>query len=361
MFIGSLAACGSLLVGCVNRDFAPTEPGQRRWSVSGKIYRTGSTDPLPHAVVKCGGLSTESGPDGSYEIRDVPRGTQTLTAEMAGFDIYSRSIEVTSDTRHNIYLGFQSTDLLGYVSNAVEGPIKGAKVTLLGLVDYTDISGNFRFVNIPQGSGSIHITHSQYIGIDSTLILNESEGQFDFELKRDSVLEIDAFQGTYVDEFLPRNFFFTDRLYLRSNGLDSLGQSQTGIRRYIYLKPDFPQILRYEAVSIIEASLQLCSDGPSPSCSYEVYLVTSFWDLIVTYNRRPEIGELLYSGTIPVSSSGKYLTLLSGDALGKLVSQFRANNYLHGIVIQGGTVNPIGFFSSRASQNRPRMTFRIHY
>lgn len=241
----------------------PVQPSEPLWTVFGKIYLAGSTDPLPGVVVRCAGLSTESMNDGSYEIHGVPAGLQTLTAEKVGDYSYSRLLEIASNIRHHIYFEWKTANLSGYVSNVVDGPIKGARVTIHGLVNYTDISGHYQFINVPQGTDSLRINHPIYSGFDTALVLAEPDTRFDVALRRDSLIAITSLMNTYVNESLPNSFFYIDRLYLRANGFDSLGRYQEGIRRFIYLKFDFPEILRHEGVSLVEANLQLCIDAPA--------------------------------------------------------------------------------------------------
>ena len=55
VFIACLAVYGLPLSGCVDRDSALTEPSQQPWTISGKTYLAGSTEPTSGVVVKCAG------------------------------------------------------------------------------------------------------------------------------------------------------------------------------------------------------------------------------------------------------------------------------------------------------------------
>lgn len=355
-------AFAAAFIGCNKSDNAPTQPSERKWTVSGKTYLVGSLDPVAGVIVKCAGLSSTSGADGSYQIREVPEGTQTITAEKPDCDSYSRSIEVKSDITFYVYLGFKSTNLWGFVTNAVDGPIKEARVTMHGFVDYTDISGLYHFTNIPQGTGTLFISHPNYISYDTALSLNASDKQFDIALKRDSIIQITTMSTTYVDESLPKQVFgLPVRLYLRGNGYDSLGHYYSGIRRYIYIKFIFPEIFRYPSVSIVEASLELCTDGPYPSTEFQTLSVMSSWTYYITYNSQPAIGSLLSSGFVGDSSSGKYWTVVGTDGFNQLVSIYRATGQFYGVMIRGGGFYPTGFYTGITRPNMPKITFKARY
>ncbi|MBM2841698.1 MAG: hypothetical protein HW412_2226, partial [Bacteroidetes bacterium] len=331
---------GLLLSGCDKSDTAPVQPSERLWTVSGKAYLAGSTDPIPGVVVKCAGLSTESGGDGSYEIRDVPGGPQTLTAEKSGCDNYSRSIEVTSDTKHHIYLGFKRTNLFGYISNAIDGPIKGAKVVMGSLVHYTDISGRYEFIGVPRGTDSLSILHPRYTEFRTAISLTAEDMGFDVTLKRDSVFQVRVDASRYVDQAFPSqswprfpNYQF---LYLRANGYDSAGVYRDGIERNILARFSFPAFMADERVSLLEADLQMCIAGPQLPFGIKTYAIIWIWSFTVTYNTQPSLGPLLFSGSIGDSSAAKFWTVLGTDGVKMLLAEYRAKGEIHGIEIKGG-------------------------
>ncbi len=354
-----------LFVKCGNSDNAPTQASQQAWTVSGKTYLVGSTDPLPGVVVKCAGLSSTSGSDGRYEIRAVPGGTQILTAEKAGCDNYSQSIEVNSDLTHFVYLGFQSTNLSGFVTNAVDGPIKGARVVLGGFADYTDISGRYEFHKAPRVTDTLIIIHPNYIAFKSAISLTTPDTTFDAILKRDSVLQGHVYAFYYVDQALPSAYLplwpNNQILYLRANGYDSLGVYHDKVERNILLTFDFPQLLTDDRVSLLEGNLELCTDAPYPPFGIQTFAVESMWGGGVTYNTRPSLGPLLFSGSIGGASSAKYWTVLGTDGLTKLLTDYLASGSMYGVEIKGGTVYPIGIYSSNAAQNQPRIAFKVRF
>ena len=55
VFLAGLIVVGVALNSCAQRDNAPTDPGQGSWTISGKTYLAGSTEPTSGVVVKCAG------------------------------------------------------------------------------------------------------------------------------------------------------------------------------------------------------------------------------------------------------------------------------------------------------------------
>lgn len=363
VFLACLALVGVALNSCVDRDNAPTGPGQQTWTISGKSYFAGSKDPLPGVLVKCGGLSSTSGADGGFEIRGVPRGPRVLTAEKAGCDAYSSTLEVNSDLTHFVYLTFKKTNLSGYVMNAFDGPVKGAKVVLGALFDYTDISGRYDFIGASRGADTLFVLHPSYLDFKTAISLSSPETTFDVTLKRDSVFQSQLNAFSYVDQTFPSQYFPTfpnyQTLYLRANGYDSAGVYHDKIERNVFVQFNFPSFLADERVSLLEANFQMCIDGPHVPFDIKTYAIISVWSYTVTYNTQPRLGQLLFSGTIGDSSSAKYWTVLGTDGVRTMIADFRARGETYGIEIKGGTIDAIGFYSSRAAQNQPKMILKV--
>lgn len=350
------------LVGCKKFEDTIVPPSQQFWTVAGKTYLVGSTDPLPVVVVKCAGLTTTSRSDGSYELHGVPGGTQLLTAEKPDCITYSQTIEINDDMTHHIFLGFNGVDLSGFVTNSVDGPIKGAKVLLRNFMSYTDISGYYQFSNMPQGTDTLHIIHPDYYSLDSALSLRASDAHIDIALKRDSTIQLLMHTNTYVDESQPNQVHsLPDRLYLRANGIDSTGGYHSGIQQYIYLNFYFPQIFRYPAVSILEARLELCTDGPYAPSVCETFAITSPWTYVVSYSNQPITGEQLYSGTVGDNLSGKYFTVIGISGFNQLAATYRETGQFFGVVIKGGRIEPTAFYSTKTLANRPKVTIKVRY
>lgn len=361
-----LLACfafASTFAGCPPND-GPIEIKGGSWTISGKTYLAGSTEPLSGVVVECAGLSSTSGADGYYEIRAVPQGAQTLTAEKVGTQSYSQSIEVSSDVTYYVYLSLMSASLSGFVTNAVDGPIQGARVTIRGLLDITDVSGRYEFSNVPRGIDTLEVSHPHYREFKTSLALDSSGRRFDVILRRDLVLEGSLTMTRYVDALRPNQPYLLGppgRVYLMANSYDSLGQYARDVRRYIYINFYLPPLLADPLFLLVEASLQLCTDDAYPSFGLQTYAVMSTWGGDITFNNQPAVGSLLYSDSTSESPAGRYWAVVRTEGLARLLTEYRANGIVYGIVIKGGGVGPIGFYSIIADMNKPKLTFKVQY
>jgi hypothetical protein len=353
-----------LIGGCSKSDNGSTQTDAGPWTISGKTYLVSSVDALAGVTVKCAGISSTSGSDGSYQLRGVPGGAQLLTAEKAGYEDYSSSIEVRSDMTYYVYIPFKTTNLSGFVTNRVDGPIFGAKVSMSDFVYYTDISGRYKFSNVPRGSGALSVTHPRYTGYDTVLSLTSYDEQFDVGLKRDSIINVIDYLCAYVDESQPNKIMpiVPFRLYLRGDGYDSAGVYHSGIRQIIYLNFSPPQILLYNEVSILEARIQLCADGPYTPLGFQTYSAASGWDYSnISFSRRPPTGPLLFSGKVGDRSSAKYWSVLDTDGFTQLITQWRLDGSIYGIIIQGTSADSVGFYSGFARDNQPKITLSVRF
>lgn len=330
----------------------------------GEVHMLGAIAPLPGVVVKCAGITATSGADGRYELRGVPEGKQTITAQKADCDDYSYAVEVTTNTNHYIFMTFNGVDLSGVVTNAVDGPISGARVAIRGLVALTDESGKYEFSAVPHGTDTLTITHPRYNAYQSSISMTGSVAQLDVVLSRDSTFQGVA-SANYVDEHLPNQFtlFPLDHMYLRANSSDTTAPNFRSFLQHIYMNFNFPPFLADQRVSIVDASLLMCSDGPYPSIAIKTFYVQYPWYGGLTYNNQPATGSLLYSGSICDSSGAKFWQVLDTEALNRLLTNFRTQGIWNGVVIKGASaVGSVGFYSSAASLPfRPKFTIRVRY
>ena len=357
------SAAAATVIGCGKSDATVAPPNLHIWTVSGKSYLVGSTDPLAGVTVKCAGLTAISGSDGSFKLQGVPDGTQLLTAEKPDCILYSETLDVSADVTHHVFLDFQGTDLSGFITNGVDGPVMGATVRFRGFVSKTDISGLYRFVHVPQGTDTMHVLHPSYFAVDTLLSLHVSNTHTDVTLQRDSVLQITTATYTYVDESTPDSIIFPPGiLYLRGNGNDSSGTYHAGVRRLIYITFDFPQIFHYPSATVLDARLELSTNAPYPPVTFQTFALTSAWTILITYNRQPTIGQLLYSGTAGDVATAKYTTMLGTDGFNKLVTVYRTTGRFQGVVIQRGGYYPIAFYTIGSHvTSPPRVTIKLRY
>lgn len=351
--------------GCTKSPVSPSQSGNGTWTVSGKTTLIGALSPLPGVTVKCGGQSTVSGTDGSYELRGVPEGVQVISAQGPNCKPYSKSIDVGSDTHHYIYLDFNGTNLSGYVNNILDGPIQGATVSIGTLSDQTDQGGHYEISNVPLKSDSIIVTHTRYYSARSFISSPGPDTHLDFSMQRDTVISGRITADQYVDEAQPTVVFLNTRLMLTSNGY--IGSVYYGnIRRHIYLNFDFMAIMKDSRVTMLDGSLELCTDGPYAVLGYEVFSLTSLWFYYtLAFNQQPAFGSSLPATPASSTTGAQYVTVLSGTAMQQLLANYRTNGLIYGVVIQANSTTGYSgsqnFYSMRSTVNRPRVSFKVRF
>lgn len=125
----------------------------------------------------------------------------------------------------------------------------------------------------------------------------------------------------------------------------------------------FPLFLADQRVSIVDASLLMCSDGPYPTTAIKTFSLRSFWYGALTYKTQPATGSLLYSGSICDTSGTKFWQVLGTDGFNQLLTGWRTQGQMNGVVIKGASaVGSVGFYSSQAALSlRPKFTVIVRY
>ena len=350
--------------GCASRDTS-INPIDQTWTIAGKTYLVGSKDPIGGVTVKCAGVSAVSKPDGSYQLKGVAAGPQVFTASLPRAESFSDSIDVSTNLTYFVFITFRTTNVSGYVTNSVDGPVDGAEVALADYVTHTDISGRYQFTKVPRGTDTLTITHPDYLKFQSTIVLASPDTACDVFLLRERSLSAVVSANTYVDQARPSEMLpaasDNGRLFLRTNGYDSLGVYHLGIQQDILMTIVFPRLMVDDHVVVVEGSLQLYADSLPASFLLNSYWIGSSWTASVTYFTQPVLGPLLSSGVIPKNSAPGYITVLGADGLNQMLRLYRASGTNYGIELRGGTITSTAFYSSYASKNQPKLTMKVRY
>lgn len=153
-------------IGCSGPDEAvgAAQPTQTS-TVRGTVTAASGGQPVAGVLVQCGGVTYSTGDDGRYSLSNVPRGNQSLVAEKSGFERYSRSIEVESPTViHDVSLvtAVTGSSVGGYVYDyETYDPVRGTRVQVLSLTDYTDSSGRYQLSPVPEGQQTITVSSEE--------------------------------------------------------------------------------------------------------------------------------------------------------------------------------------------------------
>ncbi len=159
-------------------DFYLTEKPTRLYGVvrSGTLLLVGV-----NVSVVGTSLYNISGPDGSYELRNLTAGEYTLTASAVGYQTFTiTNIEIASgdEVQQNInMIGLPGGILRGKIFLAdSQEPLTNVQVTIVNLRPQpisraTNINGEFEFAGLAAGNYTIHLEKSGYRPIEISKIL----------------------------------------------------------------------------------------------------------------------------------------------------------------------------------------------
>jgi hypothetical protein len=248
--------------------------------------------------------------------------------------------------------------LWGHVTNALDGPVQGAKVTLENLVLYTDALGQYEFANLLHGTYALSVTHPFYLPYQTTVDV-ATDNHDEVVLKRELSLDGKITQNTYVDQTSPYSIYWNSSvLLLGQRAYDSTAHNYVSAIRSIYISFSFPDLLADARVSIVDAALQLFRYDQGPSITINTSAIASNWyATYVFFNLQPTRGAGLYTASI---SGIGYRTVLDTDALNQLLATWRAKQPFYGILITGGDYPPASF-GSLSSTIPPRFTLTVRY
>jgi len=171
-------------------------------TVKGYVYFVNDTTPISGVSISCGEVSTSSSGEGSYELNNVPSGSQILSATKSDFEDYRQTVDIPQDDtlNYNIYMTSSTSapNLYGYVYSELDGYIQSAKVKVAGLTDWTDASGRYQIPNIPQGVYTINVTHDDYITFEDSVYLYSSDKQYDVRMLRPDTLVVYVTEDAYI-------------------------------------------------------------------------------------------------------------------------------------------------------------------
>jgi hypothetical protein len=181
-------------------DFMLTEKPTRLYGVvrSGTLLLVGV-----NVSVEGTSMYNISGPDGSYEIRNLTTGVYTLTASAAGYQtltIPNIMIAPGDEVQQNInMIGLPGGILRGkvYLADSQE-PLTNVQVTIVNLRPQpisrsTNIHGEFEFAGLAAGNYTIHLEKSGYRPIEVGKILVTEEEPVELVLEMTPLRE--GFEG----------------------------------------------------------------------------------------------------------------------------------------------------------------------
>jgi hypothetical protein len=249
-------------------SFGPDPSG----TLIGHVYKEGTLQPIPGAIVECQGLTATADATGSYSIEGIVPGVCAVSASAQGYEDYSSVVEVRHVTTDDIYLSVfvPKAHLFGTVSHAIEGPIRGATVDLGGAIVVSDSSGFYEYMSIPQGTYHVTVTKPGYRTYSTSLFhVDSAECQRDIGLKKlataDFAAQVDA---TRSEQQPSTNFGAAPTLELLHN---DFYHRKFLIRIPVALPP---------SAEVVSAALRLANVGPGGEGQLSILTarVLASWD-----------------------------------------------------------------------------------
>jgi len=157
-------------------------------NIEGFVYQINTSITISGVLVEAGGKSYTTGSNGYYKIEDISAGSITAKATKSDYEVYQQTltIETNGMLQHDIYLtgSILSTNISGNIwDNDTNEPISGVKITIAGQIDYTDATGHYQLMNIPQGTFMINAEKEEYQTFEGEVFLSSNNKIFNIELE----------------------------------------------------------------------------------------------------------------------------------------------------------------------------------
>jgi len=134
-----------------------------------------------------------SGSDGHYRVSNVPQGTHIVKCTHEIYSTFSDTVKISGEEkRFDIIL--TKSDMTGYVTHRVDGPVAGARIEVEQVVGYSGSDGYYIMSNVPQGTQTVMCTHEIYNTFSDTVEISGEEKRFDIVLtksERDTLMVTD--------------------------------------------------------------------------------------------------------------------------------------------------------------------------
>lgn len=156
-----------------------TEP--KTGSLNGIVKNHTTQIALSGVIVNCAGIITTTTIDGKYLLQEIPTGRHPLVAEKTGYERFSQTISITSEmSSYDILLTQLTSSVNGSVKNKDTGaPIPGVKITIAGVVDYSDANGHYHLSSVPQGEQMIKAEEINYDEFTGTTFIPAEGKSYD--------------------------------------------------------------------------------------------------------------------------------------------------------------------------------------
>ncbi len=173
--------------------------GPTTGTISGAVTNSSSGAALSGAMVSSGSISATTQADGSYTLANVPAGTVTVTASMAGFQTANQTVTLTAGgaATANFSLAPSTTStgiVTGKVTNISNGAVlSGATVKWNTTAVSTDSSGVYTLNNVTSGTQTFTASATGYLARSSAIsVTGGATSTLDFQLATAGIIKVTA-------------------------------------------------------------------------------------------------------------------------------------------------------------------------
>lgn len=174
-----------------------TLPGPTTGTITGTVTNAAGTA-LSGATVSSGGLSTTTQANGTYNLVNIPAGTQTVTASLTGFQTGTQSVAVTAggtSTANFVLSQAASTgSVTGKITNlATGGILSGATVKWGSMAVSTNASGVYTISNVTSGSQTLTASTAGYLPRNGTVnVVGGATATLNIQLATAGIISVKA-------------------------------------------------------------------------------------------------------------------------------------------------------------------------
>ncbi|SYZ73999.1 hypothetical protein TRIP_C60269 [Candidatus Zixiibacteriota bacterium] len=193
--------------------------------------------PISGAIVSINGMADTTNETGYYEFALIPTGNQTITCNQPEYYPFQDTIALTAQQKTFIILMGSKYNLVGYVSHAIEGPIKDAVVSVGNISDTTGENGYYQLALVPRGRQVLKCKKFNYFNFIDTLditgvpqaknivlrkimadtvyVTEDAMIRYssDYDSYRQTNYGQDVDLGTYSNEWLTKEYYWVDGQY----------------------------------------------------------------------------------------------------------------------------------------------------
>jgi len=182
MRLSTILMAALVLAACGNGDPSNPNPGSMA-TVSGVVTdATGAV--IEGALVRIGNLSANTGPDGRFEIQNVPAGSVTIITSASGFSQVAAAVTLIAGANtHDVVLtAIPTATVSGLVTDMSGAAVAGATVKVGSRTATTGADGRYEMQNLPVGFATIITSAAGFVSQSVSLNLVAESNTHDIVL-----------------------------------------------------------------------------------------------------------------------------------------------------------------------------------